>query len=137
MTEIYAIWAFAIIAAIVAVYLIRFLNQLTKVAQEGESVLRQLNTRLPRLLDQAEKVILKADATITRVNDTLDDLDEPIRYVRATSRFISEAKYFALSKITGGASMFGAGFKAARIIFDNLRKHFAHKKDAQEDAPVE
>lgn len=128
-----AIWILVIICGIIAIYLVRFLNQLTKVAQEGEYVLRTLNTRLPALLEHAEKVISKADETVDRLNETLDELEEPIQYIRLATRFVNEAKMFIIGKLSGGLSAIGAGFKTAKAIIAKLLERHKNK----EKEPVE
>ncbi len=130
-----AIWAVVAILATVAVFMSRFLHQLTKMGYEGEGVLKTLNSRLPPLLDRGEEVLVKADNTVDRVNATLDEIDVPIRYARSIMDSIFESKQFLKSKFGQSAMSLAAGFKASKSIMSSLKQIIFSTK--HEDVPGE
>jgi len=126
-----AIWVFVIIVAVVAVFVIRFLNQLTKVAVESESTIKSLNERLPVLLDNADKILNKADATVDRVNCTMDELEGPIHYLHMFTHLAQESKRYMTNKTGKSMVAILAGFKAARAIIESLKSHWSGNQIAQ------
>ncbi|MCD6501288.1 hypothetical protein J7L01_01670 [bacterium] len=130
-----AIWAIVALFALVAIFAARFLSQLTKVGVEGESTLKTLNSRLPSLIDRGEDVLSKAEATIARVNNTMDEIAVPLQYARMLTNVLPDPKRLANSKFGDGAATIVAGIKAGRIIVESLRKHLLRKKHG--DAPRE
>ncbi len=127
MSTTIAIWVLVVIAAAVAVFIIRFLHQLTKVANESEATLRSLNARLPLLLDHADKVLTKADTTVDRVNATMDELEGPIHYIQMLTHLFTESKEYLTTKAGRGMLAFTAGFRALKTIIGHLKGHFASR----------
>lgn len=75
----------------------------------------------------------KTDATIDRVNATMDQLEAPIEYIRLAARLFTD---FNLSAKIGKAAMaLLSGFKTGKAMFANIRNRFSEKK--QEDAVAE
>ena len=122
-----AIWAFVVVIAVVAIFVIRLLNQLTSVASETELTMRNLNAQLPRVIDRADRVLENADCTIARVNKTLDEVEAPIQLVKRATAFVGGSK--GLAQLGSGQNVmaFMAGFKLVKMVFDKVKHHFRRR----------
>lgn len=128
MTTTAATWAFVVISAVIAVFLIVFLTRLSRVASEGQKTLSTLNTRLPRLLDYMEGVLRKADSTVDRVNETMNEIEGPIHYIRMFTHLMTESRQYLGSKMGRGILALAAGLRAGKVIFESLRQHSSRGK---------
>lgn len=128
-----AIWAAVLVFAAIAFFVARFLHQLTKIGIEGERTLQTLNSKLPVLLQRAELLMDKADSTITRVNDTLDQLDLPLHYINLAGQLFSGSKVNFTAKIGKAVMALLAGFKTGKSVFAAVRQHFSCKRHEDEE----
>ncbi len=129
-----AIWVLVVVVAVVAIFVIRLLNQLTSVATETELAMRNLNSQIPRIVDKADQVLENADCAIARVNQTLDDLEAPVNLIKTATGFLGDSR--KLARIGGGQNALAliAGFKLVKTLFDHVKKHFAKRHGKSEEA---
>jgi len=125
MTNTVAIWVFIAFVGIVGFFLVRFLHQLTKVAVQSENTFKELNTRLPGILDYSERVLAKADDTVDRVNLTLSEIEAPIHYVRMFTHLLQESRKYLGTKAGKGVLAFFTGFKVLRAIITGMKERFS------------
>jgi len=131
MSSNIAIWVLVVIAGAVAVFLIRLLHQLTRVASESETTLRSLNKQLPKLINDAERVLTKADMAVDRVNLAMDEMEGPIQLFKGLTHLFSISKRFLSRRLGRGLMAFSAGFKASKVIAKSLKQHFTgQRKDS-------
>lgn len=122
-----AIWVLVVVVTVVAIFVIRLLNQLTSVASETELTMRNVNAQIPRIVDKADQVLENADCTIARVNDTLDDLEVPVQLVKSATGFLGDTKRLMRSGGTNAVA-FAAGFKLVKSIFDRVKQLISKRR---------
>ncbi len=129
-----AVWVLVVVAGVIALFLVRLLNQFTSATTEFELVLRNLNSQLPQILKKADRVMDNAEKTIVRVNTAMNDFEGPLRIVKTVSGFFGDSKQLMSSKGGQGAIAFAAGYKLVKMIVDKIKGHARrrHEKSPEE-----